>query len=379
MQRINTPDNLYHDADPLNGVAGTVVTATALNAIQEEIVSVITAAGIPLNPASNSQLYDAIMAITGGGSIAWGAITGKPSTYPPTAHDHAWADITDPPDTATRWAAWGEVTGKPLTFTPAAHDHAWADITDPPATATRWPAWNEVTEKPALAPVALSGNYADLIDVPALGSMAAQDANNVNISGGIAAFTGNVSTTNSVLAGAKAALYTDANTNVFLSQADNPTLGFMASFTGRLGIRETAASKWLFVVDAAGASFDGQVTAPGFATTASSRAVKHDIAPCRYGLAEFLHIPWVEYRYNPEITADNRLRFGSIVEDVAPFAPELVIERPGQVPTFEYDQFIPVLGRALQQYIARTDGRMAGMQREMQELAERLANMERGA
>ena len=45
--------------------------------------------------------------------------------------------------------AWADITGKPDSFTPSAHTHAWGDITSGvPATATRWPSWSEVTSKP---------------------------------------------------------------------------------------------------------------------------------------------------------------------------------------------------------------------------------------
>ena len=46
--------------------------------------------------------------------------------------------------------AWAEITGKPDSFTPSAHTHAWGDIiSGVPATATRWPSWSEVTSKPS--------------------------------------------------------------------------------------------------------------------------------------------------------------------------------------------------------------------------------------
>jgi len=106
----------------------------------------------------------------------------------PTAHTHPWSDITSGvPAFATRWPTWDEVTTKPTTFTPSAHSHAiadlpvaasgtsnttqvvraddarlsnartptahahpWSDITSGvPATATRWPDWTEVTGKPS--------------------------------------------------------------------------------------------------------------------------------------------------------------------------------------------------------------------------------------
>ena len=61
-----------------------------------------------------------------------------------------WTGVSDKPTTATRWPTWSEVTDKPNSFTPSAHTHAWGDITSGvPSTATRWPSWSEVTSKPA--------------------------------------------------------------------------------------------------------------------------------------------------------------------------------------------------------------------------------------
>ena len=71
-----------------------------------------------------------------GHTHAWGEITGKPSTFPPSAHKHVKADISDFPDSmpasdVSAWAkaatkpsyAWSEITGKPSTFTPVSHTH----------------------------------------------------------------------------------------------------------------------------------------------------------------------------------------------------------------------------------------------------------------
>ena len=96
------------------------------------------------------------------GGIKLGYPTGTGKFYPvqldsqqrayvdvPWTDHYAWSDITDKPTTATRWPSWDEVTSKPSSFTPSAHTHAWGDITsDVPATATRWPSWTEVTSKP---------------------------------------------------------------------------------------------------------------------------------------------------------------------------------------------------------------------------------------
>ncbi|WP_454261482.1 hypothetical protein [Pseudoxanthomonas mexicana] len=59
----------------------------------------------------------------------WGNLTGKPGTFPPSAHGHAWADVSGVPSTATRWPSFAEVTDKPATYSPSAHIHAAADVT----------------------------------------------------------------------------------------------------------------------------------------------------------------------------------------------------------------------------------------------------------
>ena len=48
---------------------------------------------------------------------SWDKITGKPSTFPPSAHAHAYSAIT----------------GKPDTFPPSAHAHDYSEITGKPA------------------------------------------------------------------------------------------------------------------------------------------------------------------------------------------------------------------------------------------------------
>lgn len=59
----------------------------------------------------------------------WDNLTNKPSSFPPSAHGHAWGDISAPPATATRWPTYDEVTGKPTTYPPASHTHAASEVT----------------------------------------------------------------------------------------------------------------------------------------------------------------------------------------------------------------------------------------------------------
>lgn len=44
-------------------------------------------------------------------------------------HQHAWEDIVAPPEQATRWPTYAEVGDKPTTFPPTAHQHSAGDIT----------------------------------------------------------------------------------------------------------------------------------------------------------------------------------------------------------------------------------------------------------
>jgi hypothetical protein len=72
--------------------------------------------------------------------LAWANFSGKPATFPPSAHMHTWANLTDPPATATRWPSYAEVTDKPASFPPSAHTHAAADISSGTLAVARIPA-----------------------------------------------------------------------------------------------------------------------------------------------------------------------------------------------------------------------------------------------
>jgi hypothetical protein len=85
------------------------------------------------------------------GNVAWSELTGVPSTFTPSAHTHVIADITNFPSqtgnsgkvlttdgTNLSWVtpsggggavAWADITGKPTTFAPSAHTHATSEVT----------------------------------------------------------------------------------------------------------------------------------------------------------------------------------------------------------------------------------------------------------
>ena len=65
MHRIDsstaTPDNRFTEGDPTIPVAATTVTAEWLNGVQEELVAILTAAGIAPNKSSNVQVLSALL------------------------------------------------------------------------------------------------------------------------------------------------------------------------------------------------------------------------------------------------------------------------------------------------------------------------------
>lgn len=73
-------------------------------------------------------------------SVAWGNVSGKPSTFPPSSHSHVIADVTglqsalDGKQAAGSYVTtanftWANLSGKPTTFAPSAHTHAISEIT----------------------------------------------------------------------------------------------------------------------------------------------------------------------------------------------------------------------------------------------------------
>lgn len=105
-------------------------------------------------------------------AVSWENLSGKPATFPPAAHTHTQADITDLPQSsqeatantlavrgtsgrltvgtpsntsdattkayvdsmfASNGSKWEDITGKPDTFPPSVHTHTMSQITDLPA------------------------------------------------------------------------------------------------------------------------------------------------------------------------------------------------------------------------------------------------------
>ena len=91
MPTIDTPDGLFHDGNPATGEAGTLVTATHLNAVQSSILdlqaeamAVLAAAGLMPEPTRQDQWLQALKALFLGRSdkaCDSAALDGHPASY----------------------------------------------------------------------------------------------------------------------------------------------------------------------------------------------------------------------------------------------------------------------------------------------------------
>lgn len=107
MQPIGTPDGLFHDGNPATGELGTIVSALWLNAVQgttisvqSELLSVLSGAGVAVDPTKVNQVLDAIK------KIAWG---GSGTARPTTLAGYGITDALPRIDTPITHQDWNQL------------------------------------------------------------------------------------------------------------------------------------------------------------------------------------------------------------------------------------------------------------------------------
>lgn len=97
---IDTPDAHFHDGNPATGELGTVVASKWLNDVQAafrmsqtELIAVLAAAGIEVDPNDSAQLLAAIRALSGADLTAHTAAADPHPGYAKKSHAHVTADI----------------------------------------------------------------------------------------------------------------------------------------------------------------------------------------------------------------------------------------------------------------------------------------------
>lgn len=123
------------------------------------------------------------LTVTGGGSVAWADITGKPSTFTPSTHTHVIADVTGLQTALDGKQASGS-------YAAASHTHTAAAVTDFSSAALLAVTWSTITGKPTFATVATTGAYSDLTGLPTIPPAYTLPAATVSTLGGVIVGTG---------------------------------------------------------------------------------------------------------------------------------------------------------------------------------------------
>ena len=269
-------------------------------------------------------------------------LTGVPASFPPSAHSHLWANISDPPATATRWPAWTEVTGKPATFAPAAHTHAAADITSGTLDVARIPSLptsqidgldTALAAKAPLANPAFTGTptaptAAAATNTTQLATTAFVVAHDDPAKANLASptFTGTPTAPTAI----PATNTTQIATTAFVHAHDDPAKANLASpaFTGTptaptaaAGTNTTQVATTAFVAalgalkaNLASPTFTGTVTAPIFNATSSRRYKKRiETISAEHALELLAGVRLVSY----ELREDGSYQMGVIAEELA--------------------------------------------------------------
>ena len=171
----------------------------------------------------DTELRGRIVTLENEPAPAWTEVTGKPTSFPPSPHSHAIADVSGlqaeldaiPPAyddaalsgrvTALEEApapSWDDVTGKPTTFTPSTHEHSIAEVSglstalDGKAAASHTHAWADVTGKPTtFAPSAHTHDWDEVTGKPTTFAPSAHGHSIAEVSGLQTALDGKLPTT----------------------------------------------------------------------------------------------------------------------------------------------------------------------------------------
>lgn len=79
--------------------------------------------GEPGESTAVSLRWDDILEKPSSFPSAWGSVAGKPSSFTPSAHNHAWSEITGKPTVFP--TSWNNISEKPSSFTPSSHTHPY--------------------------------------------------------------------------------------------------------------------------------------------------------------------------------------------------------------------------------------------------------------
>lgn len=298
------------------------------------------------------------------------------------ASNIGWSQLTGVPAFASRWPTFAEVTGKPSTYPPSAHGHAIGDVTGlqaaldgkqpnlgftplnkagdtatgqlkAPATAGFTPTANTLTGAAWTATGAYGGGYMLNNGAQWCGVWMHTDGSLRLGVGGATGLAARMAMTAESTTFAGTVISEGAGNGYAFRARDVPTQYWT--------LYANAGAARLFL-DGSGDRFavtnGGEAQAVGGFRNTSSRRVKDIEGPNPYGLDEVLKLETVVGAYKPEFIEGAARRVFLVAENVAehidgPVRPMDGIEFEGEpVLGLDYQQLVPVLVRAIQELTA---------------------------
>ncbi|WP_315383485.1 hypothetical protein [Microvirgula aerodenitrificans] len=89
MQKINTPDGLFHEGNPATGELGTIVTSAWMNAVQSELAGLVAGLGGTLDPNVGNQISQLLAEKLSGKAPSATTLAGYGITDAAPKHDAA--------------------------------------------------------------------------------------------------------------------------------------------------------------------------------------------------------------------------------------------------------------------------------------------------
>lgn len=126
----NKVDELEDEAD--NPQSGTAISPTI------DVTDIEGGHRVTVTDVNGVKTFDVMDGKDGTSAegVEWENVNNKPSTYPPSSHNHTWDSVQSKPSTfppSSHSHSWDSVTDKPSTFSPSSHSHSWDSVTGKPS------------------------------------------------------------------------------------------------------------------------------------------------------------------------------------------------------------------------------------------------------
>ena len=266
--------------------------------------------GVTGAPTKLSQFTNDSGFITSVPAQTWNSITGKPSTFTPSAHTQAYTTLTGSTTTANQAIVssgtangWTLKTLGSLAFSSATVPTKTSQLTNDSGFLTSVPAqsWSSITGKPTFATVATSGSYNDLTNKPTIPSAytlptaSASTLGGVKIGSGISISSGVISATYSSVGAAAAShthtasqvtgLATVATSGSYKDLTNKPTIPSLSGYATQSWV---TSQGYLTSIPAATSNAYGGIQI-GYTTSGKNYAVE-----LSNGKA-YVNVPWTSY------------------------------------------------------------------------------------